>query len=222
MSQFFVFEGLDGSGKTTVINELKKEFPNFLYTREPGGSIFGEKIRNILLDQESKNVPALPFLLAFMSARASHFLEVILPALREGRVVVSDRFDASTFAFQLYGQENNDLEDLFWDLRREILQRGEGVFKLNYIYLKISPEISLERRKVRLAISKEENHFDAQGNSYHERVFRGYEKFFKEINSLSTNPISRLENRVKIVDASLTPDVVYGEVKKIITGLCLK
>jgi len=113
IGKFFVLEGLDGSGKTTVINCLREEFPDFLYTREPGGSVFGEKIRKVLLDQESKDVPALPLLLSFMSARASHFQEVIVPAVRAGKTVVSDRFDASTFAFQLHGQEHIELNSLF-------------------------------------------------------------------------------------------------------------
>lgn len=219
--KFFVLEGLDGSGKTTVIDQLKKEFPDILYTREPGGSPFGEKIRRVLLEPESKDVPALPFLLAFMAARASHFEEMIIPALREGRTVVSDRFDASTFSFQLCAQENRDeLDHLFWHLRQEILQIGEDIiFRPRYVYLRISPEVSAERRRVRLLASGEENHFDAQRDSYHRKVFDGYEEFFEIISSHASKMISPSENIVHTVDASLSPDEVYKKVKTIIVGL---
>jgi dTMP kinase len=100
-ARFIVIEGLDGSGKTEVINRLKKDFSSFLYTREPGGTVFGEMVRNVLLDSKSKNVPPLPMLLGFVSSRASHVQELIIPSLKKGVNVVSDRFDASTFSFQL-------------------------------------------------------------------------------------------------------------------------
>jgi len=139
--KFIVLEGLDGSGKTEVISRLKKDFPSFIYTREPGGSVFGEMVRSVLLDLKSKKVSALPILLGFMSSRASHVNELIIPALNKGKIVVSDRFDTSTFAFQLFGQENRNIEDVFWYLRKKILKK----LKPNYIYLRITPKIAEER-----------------------------------------------------------------------------
>ena len=111
--KFIVIEGLDGSGKTEVINRLKKDFPDFVYSREPGGTVFGEMIRSVLLDSKSKKVPPLPMLLGFMSSRASHVQELVSPSLKKEVTVVSDRFDTSTFAFQLHGQQNRNLEKIF-------------------------------------------------------------------------------------------------------------
>jgi dTMP kinase len=219
-SKFFVLEGLDGTGKTTIMGRLRKEFPDFVYTREPGGSEFGERIRSVLLDARSKSVPPLPFLLGFMTARASHFKELVLPSLEKGQVVTSDRFDASTFAFQLYGQENVDLEDLFWYLREEIIRTGEHrLYRPNYIYLRLDSRIAALRRAARQSFGNEETHFDLQSEDYHRRVFLGYEKFFGEIERLSLNSISPSENRVHFIDASLNPDEVYSCVKKIISDL---
>jgi dTMP kinase len=219
-SKFFVLEGLDGSGKTTIMERLKKEFPGFVYTREPGGSEFGERIRSVLLDPKSKDVPPLPFLLGFMTARASHFKELILPSLGKGQIVVSDRFDASTFAFQLYGQQNTDLEDLFWYLREEIIRTDKGLLcRPNYIYLRIEPVAAAERRLARQGSTNKETHFDLQGESYHQRVFLGYEKFFNGIDNLASHSISPPENRINFVDASSGPDDVYNYVKKIILSL---
>lgn len=212
--KFFVIEGLDGSGKTTVINRLKKDFPNLIYTREPGGSIFGEMVRNVLLDSRSKNVPPLPMLLGFISARASHYEELILPNLLEGKTVVSDRFDASTFAFQLYGQENQDLIDVFEFLRTEILQTEYGRnVKPRYVYLRLANDVAKKRREGR---SEKGNHFDHQTDDYYTRVFQGYEDFFREVDQKASNLISSSENKVQIIDASLDLETVYNNVKKYI------
>jgi len=201
--KFFVLEGLDGSGKTEVISRLKMDFPNFLYTREPGGSEFGEMVRGVLLDAKSKNVPPLPLLLGFMSSRASHVQELVLPALTRGQSVVSDRFDTSTFAFQLFGQENRKLEDVFWYLRKEILKNTS----VEYIYLRITPDIARQRKKNR----KSNNHFDKQTDKYHQRVFEGYENFFRNIKS-DKNKTSLHKSRFNIIDGSLDRETVYQNV----------
>ncbi len=191
--KFIVLEGLDGSGKTEVINRLKKDFPEFIYTREPGGSVFGEMVRNVLLDEKSKKVPPLPMLLGFMTSRASHVEELVLSNIKKGKNVISDRFDTSTFTFQLFGQENRKLEDIFWFLRKKILKN----LSVYYIYLRITPEIAQKRRENR----EGNNHFDNQTSKYHKRVFSGYEHFFKKI-----------KMRTKIIDASFDKETVYKNV----------
>jgi len=218
-SKFFVFEGLDGSGKTTVLEKLKVEFPHFVFTREPGGSEFGERVREVLLDPKSKNVPALPHFLGFMAARASNFQELILPALEKDLVVVSDRFDASTFAFQICGQQNGDLADLFWKLRGRILWTSkERRFYPHYVYLRIDPNVASERRLVRQGDGKE-NHFDLQKEEFHKRVFLGYEKFFGELRRSMFYNTAHCLSWVHTVDASLGQEEVYQQAKKIILGL---
>lgn len=201
---FYVLEGLDGSGKTSVVDLLKTECPNFLYTREPGGSPFGEAIRRVLLNDVACDTPPKAMLLGFMSARSSHLDELVIPALKEGKTVVSDRCDGSSFAFQVYGNEDDELHRLFWDLRKSIF----GELKVHYIYLRLEPCVAEKRRKQR----RESTHFDSQTKNYHQRVFEGYEKFF-EILSETTSGV-----RCSVVDASQTLEEVYENVFSIITG----
>jgi dTMP kinase len=221
IGKFIVLEGIDGCGKTTVMKKLEKEFPDFVYTREPGGSVFGEKLRKVILDPESVNVPATAFLLTFMAARSSHLEEFIWPALDKGKVVISDRFDASTFAFQLCGQQNLErqvfLEELFWYLREEIIRTDKGLdYRPTYIHLDISMEIAASRRIVRQGSMNKETHFDLRDTDFHYKVSRGYKKFFTKINKQASALISPSENPVHVVDASLNPDEVYSRVRKII------
>lgn len=217
VGKFFVLEGLDGSGKTTIMEKLKKEFPDFVYSREPGGSEFGERVREVLLNPKSKNVPVLAHLLGFMSARASHFKELIVPSLKRGVTVISDRFDASTFAFQLYGQQNYKLVELFWYLREEIIRNGKDLsYHPNYIYLRLNPDVAAMRRKIRKGVSDKETHFDLRMEDFHQRVYEGYEKFFGEIRHLAARSVDPSENHVNMVDASLNHNAVYDAVKEII------
>jgi dTMP kinase len=199
--KLIVIEGLDGSGKTEVINRLKMDFPKFVYTREPGGTVFGEMIRSVLLESKSKNVPPLPMLLGFMSSRASHVQELIVPSVKKGINIVSDRFDTSTFAFQLFGQQNMDLEKIFWYLRKNIIED----LKINYIYLRITPEIARARSKSRNG----NNHFDKQTKHYHKRVFDGYESFFGKVKCCK-------------IDASRDKESVYRDVYSHIKKLVSK
>ncbi len=101
------FEGIEGSGKTTQIellyNHLKQKGHDVIKTREPGGTAFGEALRKIFL-HESLNVLPLSELLIFMAMRAQHVEELILPALKNGKVVLCDRFVDASYAYQGYGR----------------------------------------------------------------------------------------------------------------------
>ena len=100
---FISFEGPEASGKSSQIKLLssffKKNKVPHLITREPGGTIIGERLRKIILD---KNEPITPTeeILLLMSARLNHINNIIKPALKEGKIVVSDRFADSTFVYQ--------------------------------------------------------------------------------------------------------------------------
>lgn len=105
---FIVLEGPDRSGKSTQAELLKawieKDFKReVLLTREPGGTSIAEKVRNILLDPKSEIAP-LTELFLYETSRAQHTLEKILPALKAGKVIISDRYTLSTVAYQGYGR----------------------------------------------------------------------------------------------------------------------
>lgn len=104
--KFITFEGPEGSGKSThtklLCEYLKEKKVGFAYVREPGSTKIGEKIRQVLLDPENKEMSDIAEMCLYMAARAQLVKEVILPALKEGKVVISDRFLDATVAYQGY------------------------------------------------------------------------------------------------------------------------
>ena len=103
-----VFDGSNGAGKTTVINEVEKYLIakgfDVVLTREPGGTPIGEKIRSIILDPSTPEMCDMTELMLFGAGRAQHIKEKIKPALNAGKIVITDRFDAATFSFQHYAR----------------------------------------------------------------------------------------------------------------------
>jgi dTMP kinase len=103
---FITFEGPEGSGKTThsrlLCEFLRKKCFKVLHTREPGGVLISEKIRKILLDPKNKDMDVGCEMLLYMAARAQIVKEKILPALKQGKIVVCDRFTDATLAYQGY------------------------------------------------------------------------------------------------------------------------
>src|SRR5690554_5486710 len=104
MGLFVTFEGGEGSGKTTLINRLYNEMSIDDYavikTREPGGSIISEQIRNIILDVKNKEMDFRTEALLYAASRRQHLTQVILPALKDGKSVLCDRFVDSSLAYQ--------------------------------------------------------------------------------------------------------------------------
>jgi dTMP kinase len=107
--RFITFEGLDGCGKSTQIDKLARflrhQGNHVVLTREPGGTEVGEKVRQILLDTRTTGLAPMAELALMFAARAQHIQQVILPALREGKVVLCDRFTDSTEAYQGGGRK---------------------------------------------------------------------------------------------------------------------
>ena len=101
---FITMEGTDGAGKTTQINRLAQYFEDKGYkvicTREPGGTPISEKIREIIIDKNNTEMTDMTEALLYAAARAQHTQEVILPALKEGDIVISDRFVDSSVVYQ--------------------------------------------------------------------------------------------------------------------------
>ena len=103
-----VFDGSNGAGKTTVIKGVEKYLTlkgfDVLLTREPGGTPIGEKIREVILDPSTPEMCYMTELMLFGAGRAQHVQEKIIPALAQGKIVISDRFDAATFSFQHFAR----------------------------------------------------------------------------------------------------------------------
>jgi len=155
--KFIVIEGIDGCGKTTQIAELSQWLPNsglikkgskLITTREPGGSLLGRKLRELILDNNQNNKPSsLAELLLYSADRAEHVSKIISPALNTNDWVISDRFSDSTLAYQGYGR-NINLE-IIKNIESIVCQ---GEYPDITFFLEISPEESILRRKMKFQI----------------------------------------------------------------------
>jgi len=180
--KFIVFEGIDGCGKTTQINEIFKWLPtsnlisndsSIVKTREPGGSLLGAKLRELILSNNKDNVPTnLTELLLYSADRAEHVTKIITPALKKGDWVLSDRFSGSTLAYQGYGR-NIDKEII---KQLEIIacqgQKPDITF-----FLDISIEESLARRKNQIP-----DRLESEGVNFLRKVNIGFKKIAQENN----------------------------------------
>lgn len=194
---FITFEGIDGCGKSTQLALLKEEFNKegleYIEVREPGGTVVGEKIRNILLDKKNDSMTRMAELLLFEAARAQITEEVIVPALERGTHVICDRFYDSTSAYQGYANKmGRDLTD-FLNLKATNDTSPDITFLLD-----IDPEAAYKRRAVR----GEEDRIELMGLSYQEKVREGYLE------------LAKTEERIRVVDASSTPEAIYEEIRK--------
>jgi dTMP kinase len=175
--KFIVVDGGEGAGKTTLLKTLTEFWPKgeILVTHEPGGTDFADRIRKLVLTDEAAGVSAETQFALMWAARADHLQKKIIPALRRGVHVVSDRFDSSTFAYQIFGQANKRLEKLFWQTREVFLRDQTPQL---YIFLDVDPTIGLARVRKRQG---EKTHFDSRDLDFHCRVRKGFLKFLDRV-----------------------------------------
>lgn len=177
--RFFVIDGLGGLGKSTQIEMLKKRLGNkAVFSHEPGGTPHAEKLRTFVrsVDADGDPHPLMDFFV-FWAARADHVNKKIVPALKKGKIVVCDRFDSSTFAMQVRGDKNKDLEKLFWQCREHVLKEHAPDA---YIILDGDPKAARSRRDGR---GTGEDRFDEREEAYQNRIRKGYLEFAKRLGS---------------------------------------
>lgn len=164
---FITFEGSEGSGKSTHIKllaaYLKKKGFKVACVREPGNTKIGEKIRRILLDPENKEMSAYAEMLLYMACRSQLVDEIILPSLRRGTVVLSDRFLDSTLVYQGFGMGLN--QDLIKRLGRYVCK---GIKPDLTIFLDLDAKKGLSRA------GETKDRIEQRPVSFHEKVRRGY------------------------------------------------
>jgi dTMP kinase len=197
---FIVVDSGEGAGKTSQLIRAKEVFGDSLVlTREPGGSLYAEEIRNIILKSPNAGQADAKTLFAlFWAARADHMKNTIIPALEAGKTVISDRFDSSTFAYQIIAQDAKELKDFFWQMRDFYL----GDLKPDiYIYFDIDPVIGLARKNGQGA--EETNHFEARKIDFHNRLREGFKEFLTHVPHA-------------IIDASQSIDKVWEDFKKLL------
>ncbi len=170
---FVSFEGPEASGKSSQIKLLakflkKNKIPHIV-TREPGGTKIGEKLRKIILDKKENISPSEEILL-LMSARLNHINNIILPALKRGKMVICDRFADSTFVYQ--GYVNNYGLKKTIDLHKKLLNNFLPI--KTFLFILNSNEINR-----RLKLRKNKNKYDKINKDFHNKVIRGYKKISK-------------------------------------------
>lgn len=171
MSPFITFEGPEGSGKTTQMQQLadylQQRGCDVLCTREPGGSRIGDRVREILLDPEHTEMARITEFLLFSAARAQHVEQVIEPHLERGGVVLCDRYADSSLAYQGYGNQL-DLATL-----RLITRFATGCLTPDLtLYLDIDVVEGLQRKVG--GDGDAWNRIEEKGIAYHQRVRAGY------------------------------------------------
>ena len=192
--KFIVFEGIDGCGKTTQINEIFKWLPtsnlisndsSIVKTREPGGSLLGAKLRELILSNNKDNVPTnLTELLLYSADRAEHVTKIITPALKKGDWVLSDRFSGSTLAYQGYGR-NIDIEII---KNLEIIACQKEKPDITFL-LDISPEESIARRKNQIP-----DRIESEGVKFLKKVNIGFREIAKKNNWIVISAHDNREN----------------------------
>ena len=197
MGKFITFEGVDGAGKSTHLawfaDALRQRGLDVVVTREPGGTPLGEQLRKILLNQPmSSGTEAL----LMFAARLEHIEQVIKPALRAGKCVISDRFSDASFAYQGGGR------GLDWDKLNQLEQ---------WVHPDLQPDLTLffdvpvEVARQRLANNVSLDRFEQEQADFFERVRAGYHKRVQQ------NP-----HRYVVIDAAQTLDEVKHKLEEII------
>ena len=197
---FVAFEGGDGAGKSTqaalLVSSLREQGLDVVQTREPGGTEVGAAIRQLLLEPDSA-IDAKAEALLFAADRAQHVAQVIRPALERGAVVVSDRFLASSIAYQGFARDlgPKKIEEISaW--------ATDGLFPDLTILLKVSPEIGLAR-------AKDRNRMEAESTEFHLAVTEGFDSY------VTANP-----ERFLVLDATegeqvLAPLILEGVLSRL-------
>ncbi len=197
--KFITIEGIEGVGKSTnlaLIESLVSDLgQGVLVTREPGGTMTGERIRSILLDKDEQNMTAMTELLLMFAARRQHVDQVIEPALTAGTWVISDRFTDSSYAYQGGGRELgmetvSALEDfVLGDFRPDLT-----------IVLDLDVSTGLTR---------------ATSNASPDRFESEQREFFERVRKVFLDRASG--DRYRVVDTSQSIEAVQSEISRIIT-----
>lgn len=217
------FEGVDGAGKTTQIDMLehwlKSRHISYVRTKEPGGTPLGTEIRHLLLNRPelSNTITPLAETFLFQADRAQHFADVVLPALNEGMLIISDRFFDASIAYQGYGRgiDIKFIEELslvatqgrvpdltiLLDLNPSQVHRRVGhVEQLSLPVLDMMHEQN--------AVREERNRLDTETQSFYRRVRDGFRALAQ------AHP-----ERIKVVDASRSIQQIHQRIIALIEPL---
>lgn len=205
---FITFEGPEGAGKSSQIRMLEEALTargrHVITTREPGGTPLAEAIRELVKNHHfAESVHPVSELLLMEAARCQHVTEVVVPALREGKIVLCDRFFDSTTAYQGGGR----------GLDREKIAFLNDFAALSVVpdltvLLDLPPEHGFERASHRAETQGEYDRFEAEDLAFHRRVHDAFMEIAR-----------REPDRIKVVDADRDREAVHREILELVDGL---
>ena len=199
---FITLEGPEGSGKTSavkvVVERLAKMGYNIVQTREPGGTPIAEQIRNVILDVNNTKLDPRAEALLYAASRRQHLVEKVWPALKEGKIVICDRFLDSSLAYQ-GGARNLGVDNIL----NINMFATEGTFPDLTLLFDIDPKIGLER--IAKNANREVNRLDLEKLDFHKKVRQTFLELAK-----------RFPNRFVVIDASKSMEEVAENTYKAI------
>jgi dTMP kinase len=200
MNRFITFEGIEGSGKSTQVamaaRHLRSRGVEPVVTREPGGTAIGDSIRGVFLDPSHTRMAGRTELLLLFAARAQHLDEVILPALQDGRVVLCDRYEDSTRAYQGHAR---GIPGRIIDTLSSLIT-GEAQPELTFL-LDLPAEEGLAR--VGDLFQHGERRIDQESLDFHRQVREGFQQLAE-----------KSPGRFRVLDASRRPEPIAEQVAR--------
>lgn len=208
---FITLEGIDGTGKSTHARRLRdylhKRGIATVLTREPGGTKVGEQIRRLLLNPKITRLSSLAELTLMYAAREQHLEEVVRPALARGHVVISDRYNDASFAYQGYGRMLG--AKAVRDMDRIICGSTQPDLTL---LLDLDPQTALDRARKRNTRQRVKNtRFENDGLKFQKRVRNGYLALAQ-----------RQPRRIKLIEADGPVAEIEAEIRRIVDSLLVR
>lgn len=188
---FITLEGGEGSGKTSVIDLLKIEFKDAIFTREPGGVKIAEQIRDVILDVENTEMDGIVEAMLYAASRRQHLVEKVFPALNENKLVICDRFVDSSIVYQGYAR------NIGVDKVRAINEYAiDNTYPDITFFLDITPELAFKRLH-----SREMNRLDLENEHFHELVYQGYKQLddARIVHIDATQPLDKVVSDITLL-----------------------
>jgi dTMP kinase len=209
VKKLITFEGIEGSGKSTqiklVAEYLSRRHVSLVVTAEPSGTAIGRKIGSILFNREHNNMCAETEMFLFCAARSQHVREIIMPAIKQNKVVLCDRFSDATYAYQGAGRGlDNQFIKLINDYSSMLLKPD-----LTLLF-DLPVEIGLQRANKRndnLKESSSIDRFEKENMDFHRRIREGY------LNILKNDP-----DRFRLIDANRDVETIQKDVRTYINN----
>ncbi len=199
-AKFITLEGIDGAGKSTHLNwlaeRLRRQGKNVLVTREPGGTPLGEALRELLLHQAMHLETEA---LLMFAARREHLDKVIIPALREGTWVISDRFTDASFAYQGGGRGLDDS-------KLSILEQ--------WVQQDLQPDLTL-LFDVTLEVSRQR----LSGNASLDRFEQEKQDFFQRVRDAYLKRAAQFPERIRVIDSGRTLNEIHVDLEDIVSSI---